>query len=173
VTPLESITLTTAIVGAVTGSVALVWTVWQFVLAGPRVKAEILEGRMGTDGFMRGGSAWAMSEGPPVFVLVVRARNRGRAPITVNAAGIELDGGMIVSQPPHPGIGQTLPHRLEAGTSAEWAVELDPVIAAFRVNAQLAMSTKPRVRANIELATGKVATSRKWLSLPEKTDRPR
>lgn len=155
------------IVGAVTGTAALIWGVWQFVLAGPRITAEIEEGRLAQWGqaLISGGPAWAMRDPEyPHPVVVVRARNKGRSPVDISRIGVELE--KIVFNQIH-GLADSpeLPHRIEPGSVATWLMDLRDVSAAVYASSKT-LGGGQSARARVELATAKVVTSGKDLRIP-------
>lgn len=138
---------TLALIGALSGLVALFAQVWQFALSGYRVKAVV------TYGYLP----------PEMFPLIcVEVQNRGRMPITVQGVSLE-PGTNKVHAPIHLFGGYTqgasLPHRIESHDAASWAVD--------RRGCEVAISEQGGerwVRARISLATGKtVLSSRKRL----------
>lgn len=165
---LSTVTLVTAIWGAVTGTAALVWGIWQFVLAGPRIEAEINQGRLEGNGlsYIHGGNVWDEHQAQyPHPIVVIEARNKGRSPVDVTDVSVDL-GKVSVGQKPYSlGDSPTLPHRLEPGSNALWLVDLEPVARATAVNVKV-MKSDASARARIDLGTGKRVTSANRLTIP-------
>jgi hypothetical protein len=141
-------TLAIAILGATTGLVAMSAQVWQFLLAGPRVRVHIANALTTADG------RWWLS---------VDLVNAGRLPVTV------LDIGIVVEKPgqpdekmPIPAMhasrwnGPPLPHRLIDGDSTTWLVFPAPVAVSL-----IEHSARPDVHVYARLATGKEIKSDK------------
>jgi hypothetical protein len=140
-------TLALAIVGAATGLAALLAQVWQFVLAGPRVKVS-------TANAIATGAKWWVS---------IDVTNTGRLPVTI------ADVGLVVERPgqepgsmPYAGLhpshraGPDLPHRLIDGDSVTFLLSPAPVAATLAdENARQDVKAYARLGTNKRIESGK------------------
>jgi hypothetical protein len=62
-------------------------------------------------------------EGYTNRVVGVNARNVGRLPVTVDAISVVIQPTDVVYKPLKAALGPPLPHRVEAGSNEQWAVE--------------------------------------------------
>lgn len=128
--------LAVGICGVVLASLSLGWQAANYVLTGGRVKIRLLVGAMG-DGQMATGPtenlspAWLeglAKQGLSQPIVAVTVANVGRQPVQVTRWGLKSGLGTSL-YPLANGIGPTLPHRLEVGEAATWAMELGTVQA--------------------------------------------
>jgi hypothetical protein len=95
---LEVATLVLALVGALTGVVALVWNVVVFVWSGPRVRVEIHEALTDGASMVYGPSTWTGDTmAPGVWTeraIALEVINTGRAPVTIASVGVRFSDGM-------------------------------------------------------------------------------
>jgi len=158
-TTLQIITLVTAIVGAVTGTAALVWGVWQFVLSGSRVKVEIdlcrLEG-----GLLVGGRRAWVDPSSSVRGMFVRVRVRNRGRFAVDVTGVTVNVGALIAVFPleDSGLNPFTPHRLNGGSTQDWLFGRDDVLSALDAVKESA-GPRPLVRGIANLGTGKSVRS--------------
>lgn len=165
-TRLDIVTLILAIVGVVTGIIALVWQAVEFRLSGPRVVLEVTEALVLPNGAVFGPGVWTAtstgSDGAPD--IAVTATNKGRAPVTVQGVRLDLPAGnFLITGSRHSS--PSLPHRLEASESATWFADLR-VVAAVATTAVSLGATNTPVKASAELGDGRRVTSKKSLMLP-------
>jgi hypothetical protein len=138
VTSLDVLTMGVAIVGAVTGIVALVVQSIQFRSSGPRLKVDLLWAWIGPGGSgaitvpMTGKRPTPPEQGYDTLMLAVQARNTGRAATTVETAGIRRSDGMRFHHPTAP-VGPSTPVRLEAESSVMFFVDPQPMLVAAEV----------------------------------------
>jgi hypothetical protein len=140
-------TLAIAIIGAATGIAALLAQVWQFALAGPRIKVAVSNAMTTQDG------RWWLD---------IDVRNPGRMPVTVLDVGlvVEIKGqesGRMPIAALHPAMwqGPPLSYRLVDGNSESW--RMAPEVVALDL---LQRKARHNVRAYVRLATGKTIDSR-------------
>lgn len=91
-------------------------------------------------------------------VLIVRARNIGRSPMSVEALELENQAGKAL---PFTGIGMVgtrLPKNLAPGTSEYWAFDLVDCIKLSEI--QQASDSRGTVRARVALASNGIKVSR-------------
>lgn len=140
-TGLDYLTLTVAIFGAVTGAVALGVQVVSFVMSGPRVKVA---------------ASANLHTGNSLWFLGIGAANVGRAPVTVQGIGVQLDGAKHIPiaafLPAYAG--PSLPHRLEPRAEASWLVQPEPLLETTQREGEAGV-----VRVYVNLATGKHVVS--------------
>jgi hypothetical protein len=140
-------TLAIAILGAVTGVVALATEVWGLVLAGPRVKVSVA-------------NALPVPADDPEWVLSVDASNVGRLPVTLLDFGVAFDNNgkrariSIGMMHPDDSYGPRGPHRLPDGEAVTWLVKPEPIAIT------VAERGERYVRGYVRLATGKIIYSR-------------
>jgi hypothetical protein len=159
-----------AVYAAIVGSVALGWQVVSYVLAGGRVKANFSPGMIGGGGLITGpASAFVESiqslraqgyDGP--VVAVVQVRNVGRLPVTVSGWSVAVKPGGTSFRPIAESLGPALPHRLDAGEAASWAVDMARVKALVDATSSV-LKVPPqsmRVRATVSLADGRTVKAR-------------
>jgi hypothetical protein len=155
----EIATLAVAIVGAVTGIVALILQAVFFRRSGPRIEANLKWAWINP-----AGSAWTIAvdqplvrpPGPRAFLrLAVHVRNRGRAAATVERVEIEIP--RLTYGDPAPEVGPGLPLRLEPETSETWYLNPIAVEVARKLEA------KPRIRAVVTLGSGTRVRSRSYV----------
>jgi hypothetical protein len=129
--------LAVGICGVVLASLSLGWQAAIYVLSGGRVKVRLLVGAMGNGAMVTkpaedlnvGWLKEPASQGFTRPVVAVTVANVGRQPVNVARWG--LKSGLGTSMYPIADIGPSLPHRLEVGDAATWAVDMETV-QAFR-----------------------------------------
>ena len=167
-TALEVVTLVTAIVGAVTGTGALVWGVSQYLLTGPRVKVNIKEARLGMGGYVSGPGSWRTDD-PQFFepMLAVEVVNHGRAPTTVEAVAIRFANKIEYRDlDSYGGANKSTPHRLEEHSSATWLIDLRAAQATVDVSTRVLKQPDRRVWGRASLSTGKTVLSTSTINVP-------
>lgn len=123
-----------AILAVVLACLSLGWQAATYVLTGGRVKVTLLVGAMGNGGMVTGSPdklkpGWfdgVAEQGYRSPVVAVKVANVGRQPVTVTRWSVvcPLAGSLT---PVANSIGPPLPHRLEVGESATWAVDMHSV----------------------------------------------
>jgi hypothetical protein len=127
--------LAVGICGVVLASLSLGWQAATYVLTGGRVKVKLLVGALGNGGMATGppehvSADWLQrlaSQGFNQPIVAVTVANVGRQPVQVVRWG--LKSGLGASLYPSNGVGPPLPHRLEVGDAATWAVGMEAVQA--------------------------------------------
>jgi hypothetical protein len=169
-------TLLIAVLGVVMSALSLGWQAATFVLTGGRVKAELRVGAMNAAGLVTMPASSLTSDsmkealqaqggGQPV--VAVRVRNVGRLPVTITdwSLATTTKGGIAMT-PVGTSIGPPLPHRMEAGDTAMWAVDIRNVIALVETTAEV-LKLRPAdigIRAKVSLGTGRTVTARGTLN---------
>lgn len=132
--------LVVGICGVVLASLSLGWQAASYVLSGGRIKVRLLVGAVGngamvtgpvdsmTPGWFEGLAAQGFSQP----IVAVSVANVGRQPVKVARWGLESGLGMSL-HPSANGIGPSLPHRLDVGDAATWAVEMATVRVFFEI----------------------------------------
>ena len=137
VTGLDLVTLAVAIVGAVSGVVALALQGLFFRNSGPRVVAGLRYAWINPAGAAITLPIGAQITGPPqqgftTLMLAVEARNKGRAATTVEKVSIDLPGG-VAFQHTSPPVGPGVPYRLDAESSETWYLDPAGILSAAEV----------------------------------------
>lgn len=97
------------ILGTITGVLGLGWSVVTWRKSGPVITVTVNQAF----------PTYADHLGKPL--TGVTARNSGRAPVTVSSWGLRLpDGQTMMITEPVRALSNTLPYRLEAGSSGSW-----------------------------------------------------
>jgi hypothetical protein len=148
--------LVLGICGVVLASLSLGWQAAQHVLTGGRVKVRLRMGGIGNGGMVTAAPSslregwWEQlaEQGYRRPIVAVTVANVGRLPVTVARWGLKSGLGMSM-YPAADSIGPPLPHRLEAGESGTWAVDMGPVDAFIRATREVlgrpqAESGRPR-----------------------------
>lgn len=161
---MEVVTLVIAVVGVALGVASLAWQVVAHVLSGGRVKAALKVGAhsgsamvsMPADKATPESLKQMTSQGFPQPVIAVEARNVGRLPVTVERWGITSTQG-LQAIPWGDSIGPSLPHRLESGGSATWAVDLRTALALADTSLHVLGTgqSSTRITGMVELADGR------------------
>jgi hypothetical protein len=86
-------------------------------------------------------------------VLVIRARNVGRSPISVESVEIVNTHGNAIPYIGEYSLGKYLPHSLQPGTSEYWPIDLEGVMAVSEGDGQTHLPLS--VRAQVKLANNK------------------
>ena len=123
--------LAVGICGVVLASLSLGWQAASFVLSGGRVKARLLVGALGNGGMATRPAAdldagWLKqleSQGFSQPVVALTVANVGRQPVNVTRWGLKSGLGTSL-YPVADGIGPRLPHRLDVGEAATWAIDM-------------------------------------------------
>lgn len=174
-TALDITTLVVAICAAVVAATALGWQVASWLLSGGRAKVELLNGAL-----HQFGPQWvvmppnkpldpsAAANGFTRRAIFVEVRNVGRLPITVTSWQLKLPGGVKIGELNSPN-GPKLPHRLEVGDNATWAIEVDgQLVAALHATRRMAKVDDVEVRAVVSLGSGKEITTRRRITFTAK-----
>lgn len=169
---MEVVTAAVAVLGVLLGALSLGWQIASHMLTGGRAKAELLAGALGRGGmatvslkYMRADSMKELAaQGFAQPVIVVRVRNVGRLPVTVTSWSIITSRGVAFS-PVGDSIGPALSHRLEAGETADWAVDANPIRAMAHTTADVFKVPIERVnvRGNVSLGDGRTVKTRETL----------
>ncbi|MCC2030907.1 hypothetical protein [Microbacterium allomyrinae] len=150
---LSIISLVVAVIGALTGIVALVWQIITRTRGAHRVTVNV------TNAVLVGYGS------PDGVMLCVEAINKGASAVRVTTWGFELPdgGGMVVTNPMSQST--VLPHMLDGGTNAQFFVPAEFVGRGLRDRPGLS----PRdLRAFVKLATGEtVYAKRKGIPLAD------
>jgi hypothetical protein len=164
-------TLVVAIVGAVTGLLALAWQAVTYFLSGARFRVELVSGWVGPSGAFVGTPGTFEASHPPSSslneaCLGVKVTNVGRLPLTVTSWSIGIGPaalGLFANQWNKP-----VPHRLEVGEPATWFVaSADVSRAAYALRNQKDI----RIRAQAAIAGRKSRESKRQLRYPEDVGR--
>jgi hypothetical protein len=145
----SSTALAAAVLGVVLGALSLGWQAATYVLTGGRIKVSLRVGAMGPGGMVTTKPAdlspgWLeplAEQGYGRPVVSVRVANVGRQPVTVARWGLKSRAGASL-YPMADSIGPPLPHRLDTGESASWAVDMAQV-HAFAVTVAETLTEKP------------------------------
>lgn len=160
------ITLGIASLGVLLGAASLGWQAATHVLTGGRVKTTLKVGaladsgqgmvltpadRVTPDTLQR-----AAAQGYSQPIIAVEVRNVGRLAVTVSRWSIKSSHGVSYI-PIGESLGPTLPHRLDAGESATWALDLGAAIQLAKTSTEvLSKNGKPaHIRGVVELADGR------------------
>ena len=165
--------LAVAVCGVVLASLSLGWQAASYVLSGGRVKVKLLVGALGNGAIVTGpaenlSADWLeglASQGFSEPIVAITVANVGRQPVKVARWGLKSGLGMSL-WPPANGIGPSLPHRLEAGDAATWAVDTMTVQAFFQAANQVWGKSQPGSSRGKSLI-GKVAAE---VKRPQGTD---
>jgi hypothetical protein len=128
--------LVVGICGVVLASLSLGWQAATYVLTGGRITVGLRVGGLGNGGIATAAPEtlsqdWLenlASQGFPQPIVAVTVANIGRQPVTVARWGLKSGLGMSL-YPAADSIGPDLPHRLDIGESATWAVDMHAVQA--------------------------------------------
>lgn len=167
-TTLDLITLVLAIIGTV-GTVALtVWAIAEWRLSGGRVRVTLLAAALGGGGVAISGKSLDVWRTDPTFnqqAFAVEVRSTGRLPVTVEKWAILCARGSVSLL--ENVWGPTLPHRLEAISSATWYLPADGVIAAQASFVKGIGTPNTPIRAEVILGDGRVVRSKNSIRLPD------
>ena len=132
-----------ALIGLIAAIVSLAWQAVTFVLSGIRPQCNMLHGAINpgrqfatypiTDRQLSLPSSVG-SQGFTEEALFVTVHNAGRLPFTVKSWNLVLEGGIKTGVLNNP-FGPSLPHRLDVGEEATWAIEMtqvNAVVGAWR-----------------------------------------
>jgi hypothetical protein len=128
--------LVVGICGVVLASLSLGWQAATYVLTGGRITVGLRVGGLGNGGMATAppetlSQDWLenlASQGFSRPIVAVTVANIGRQPVTVARWGLKSGLGMSL-YPVADSIGPDLPHRLDIGESATWAVDMHAVEA--------------------------------------------
>lgn len=172
-----------ALLGVVVACLSLGCQAATYVLTGGRVKVILRVGALADSGqgmvtappssLSREWAADLAAQGYSRPVVAVRVANVGRLPVTVERWSIRSPRGVSVS-PIGDSIGPTLPHRLDAGESATWAVDAREVQALAQAAKVLPDARRGRglfaagqvddgLRGVVELGDGRSRRSRETI----------
>lgn len=138
-TGFDYITLGVAVLGVVLGGLSLLWQIIQFKLTGSHVRVATTR-------------ALAIESRASIKVVGIRASNQGRTPVAVTGIGFLPQGSdqkLALLWNRIYG-GPQLPHTLEPGQEANWAVTEDEIKRTLAEN-----YWGPEIKAYVELGTGK------------------
>lgn len=181
--------LVIAIVGVALAAGSLAWQAATYVLTGGRAQVDLRVGALnrGGTGMMTArphnlDEVWTQhlaEQGYTRPVVIVRVRNVGRLPVTVQRWSLgclqeNSGGGTLFRQiqqrrnprtvseltPIGESIGPPLPHRLEPGTSETWAVDAQAVHTFAVTNRETFNLAVAAVVGKVELGTGRTHTTR-------------
>lgn len=165
VSSLDVLTMGVAIVGAVTGIVALVVQSIHFRNSGPRLHVDLLWAWIGPGASgaitapMTGAKPEPPERGYDTLMVAVQARNLGRAATTVETAGLRRSDGMRFHHPTSP-VGPSAPVRLEAESSVLFFVDPQPMLAASEV-----IPSTGGIAAYVVLGSGREVRSEELLKV--------
>jgi hypothetical protein len=142
--------LAVGICGVVLASLSLGWQAAIYVLSGGRVKVRLLVGALGNGGMATKPAAdlspgWLKelaSQGFSRPIVAVTVANVGRQPVYVARWGLKSGLGPSL-YPIADGIGPSLPHRLEVGDAATWAVDMGTVQAFIMATNETLAGSRP------------------------------
>jgi hypothetical protein len=128
--------LVVGICGVVLASLSLGWQAASYALTGGRITVRLQVGGQGHGGMATAppenlSQGWLenlASQGFSRPIVAVTVANIGRQPVTVTRWGLKSGLGVAL-YPTADSIGPTLPHRLDIGDSATWAVDMSAVTA--------------------------------------------
>ncbi len=128
--------LVVGICGVALASLSLGWQAATYVLTGGRITIGLRVGGLGSGGMVTAppetlSQDWLESLASQGFsrpIVAVTVANIGRQPVTVARWGLKSGLGMSL-YPAADSIGPSLPHRLDIGDSATWAVDMRAVEA--------------------------------------------
>ncbi|OOC52613.1 hypothetical protein NOSIN_01195 [Nocardiopsis sinuspersici] len=160
-TGLDIATFVIAVVAVVTAAVSLTWNVLSWLFSGGLAKVELDDGVIHANG-----TTYALTErGEPVDPSVTKAgftrralfvtvRSKGRLPVTVAQWHLKLPKHKYVEM--NSLHGPSLPHRLEPGEQAMWAIEVDEqMLSILRDDRAWAKVDDVEVYAVVSLGSGK------------------
>ena len=155
--PTGTTTLIIAVVGLALAAASIAWQAATFVLAGSRVRVDILRGAIGRgmlvtappEHWTTNAIAIQASQGITQEVVAVDVRNVGRMAATVQKLTVYIEDGVGFAP---TGTDPSLPFRLEASSSEKWWVDAAAVSAGL-VASKLSPSSK--VYIEVALGTGK------------------
>ncbi|RKS10033.1 hypothetical protein DFP74_5779 [Nocardiopsis sp. Huas11] len=161
-----------AALGGFLGAASFAWQVLHYVLTGGRIRVRLRLGFMGAD------ESTLVTQDPKAFteaqvqrladqgfvhrLAVVEVVNKGRMPVTVQRWGVRASPGASI-HPIGDSIGPQLPHRLDVGESATWAVAWNSAFALREASKALSDGRPVRLRGVAELADGRPKKSREYL----------
>lgn len=133
---MQAASLLVAVLGVVMAAASLTWQAASFVLTGGRPKIDLKPGALAADGgsmvlveprqFTPDWFKNTASQGFGRPIVAIEVRNVGRLPITVNRWHLATRVGVTL-MPIADSIGPDLPHQINVGQSATWAVGLQEV----------------------------------------------
>ncbi len=159
----DTIAIVVAILSLVLAALSLGWQAATFFLEGGRVKATFNGGFVGSgmvvtvapDKFADPDTIEFMrSQGYANPVASVQVRNVGRMPVTITSWSVVAYPGKTALQPVGQSIGPSLPHRLDAGESAIWAVDFRAVYAMLKTTATVLKLPEGGMRAKATVSLG-------------------
>lgn len=124
-----------ALIGLVAAVASLVWQAVTFTLSGIRPQCKMAHGAINPGqqyatypivGRTLQLPSSAVAQGFTEEALFVTVHNAGRLPFTVKNWRLVLEGGVSTGVLNNP-FGPTLPHRLDVGEEATWAIEMNQV----------------------------------------------
>lgn len=163
------VTLIIAVCALVIGAAGLGWQIAAHVLAGGRVKLEHIHGLANDqdrdmwrfeEGTLDGEAQQRLrARGYTSEISGVTVRNPGRHAVTVSGIRMIIAPTGVTYLPLHEAYGPALPHRLEAGASAHWAIRTSLIRTAAAATLKDGRSGESFVFA-IELGDGRTKSTR-------------
>jgi hypothetical protein len=99
-------------------------------------------------------------------VIVMLVRNVGRLPVTVTEWSVVAEPTGTSFRPVANSIGETLPHRMEPGTTETWAVRLTEVVDPIEAAKHAFNVPKGTMRLRGQVGLGDGRSKRTRESLP-------
>jgi len=167
---MEIATLIIAALGVLLGALSLGWQAATYVLTGGRVKIALKVGAVVDSG--TGMALMPVAEATPDklaslgqqgfsrAVIAVEVRNVGRLPVTVSRWSLESSLG-VSYVPIADSLGSALPHRLDLGEPATWALDLHQAIHLVKTTTEVLGKgcEQARVHGVVELGDGRRYTT--------------
>lgn len=169
-------TLIIAVLGLVLSVASLTWQAATFVLSGSRVRAELKHGARNASGVISGPprsqQLKALAEqGFPEEVIGIKVHNVGRLAASIDSVEAALAGGVKISMLVDI-VGPSLPHRLDAQSSASWFLPAAPIRRAVFASAQALKRPDPcRAWMEVEVAGKVIRSESMWLGSRPEFDR--
>jgi hypothetical protein len=171
---METANFVIALVGLVAAVFSLAWQTVTFFLSGIRLQCEMLQGAINpgrqyttrpiVDGRLRSNSQ-AAAQGFVQDALFVTVYNTGRLPFSVKGWNLVLEGGVRTGLLNNP-LGPNLPHRLDVGEEATWAMHLSQARdVAVMWRAQQGNAPEIRAWMEVQVGNGKTYKSKQVANL--------
>jgi hypothetical protein len=176
----EVANLIIAIVALVIAVASAVWTAATWILEGGRGKATLLVGEATQDKKLMvitpdkfgKGTAISIRDEYEVSVIAVKVHSAGRSPVVVQDISFKhISSGMELTPDPLD-IGPDLPHTLEPGANATWAVAMGYMDALIHSAAVVDSSGRREIAVVVELGNGRTLTTATYV-VPPPGRRPR
>lgn len=168
-------TFVVAVLGILLAALSLGWQGASYVLAGRRVKMELLRGAIDPQngdmvtGPVNGDSNFAdnaAEEGFSERITAIRVRNVGRIPVTVTSWALTCSPKGLTYSPIGATIGKASPHRLDAGDAEVWAVRSEVIHRLVITSSETfnVPASQVTVRGMVELGDGRTPMTPERLS---------